>query len=138
MAEYIDRDKLIKAIVNTPSPITRAVSAKYLSGMAQRELEIVTLIHDEPAADVWEKDTATICGYSAQELISFAGVMRENGISPTDLHELFGNIKSAVEVVHTLIDKQTKSFIADLVESAKDYECNVFYHGAHVKEKDDG
>lgn len=98
---------------------------------------------EEEAAEMWNRriiaDCPTIYSFDVKELITFAGEARKAGITPADLHEMFGNAKSAYEYLRTEFDEQTKRFIADLVESAKDYECNVRYRSVHKKkEKDDG
>ena len=58
MAEYIKKEELIKSIVNTPLSWDYPVTPEHLTGAAQRQNEIITLIVDMPAAEVRE-DTKT-------------------------------------------------------------------------------
>lgn len=65
MTEYIDKQELIKSIVNTPLSWDYPVTPEHLTGSAKRQNEILTLIDDMPAADVrenvkgtWIKDTS--------------------------------------------------------------------------------
>lgn len=54
MAEYIDKQELIKSIVNTPLSWDYPVTPEHLTGSAKRQNEILALIDDMPAADVRE------------------------------------------------------------------------------------
>lgn len=54
MAEYIDKQELVKSIVNTPLSWDFPVTPEHLTGSAKRQNEILTLIDDMPAADVRE------------------------------------------------------------------------------------
>ena len=51
MADYIDRDKLIEKIVNTPSIVCQLPQeVPFLTGSALRQNEIIDLIENEPIA----------------------------------------------------------------------------------------
>lgn len=57
MLEYIEREKLIEKIVNTPTvPIRRCYEGNfvYADGTASRQNEIIDYIKEQPTADVVE------------------------------------------------------------------------------------
>lgn len=76
MADLIDRDKLIKAIVNTECTIETynyviSGTEAYHNGLAQRQLEILDIIREQPTVDTerhahWEKGYYTEQGRTTE------------------------------------------------------------------------
>lgn len=95
MADLIDRDKLIKAIVNTECTIETynyviSGTEAYHNGLAQRQLEILDIVSEQPTAKAerhahWEQPSyfgeengVFQCSNCKEEFVLISGSPKEN------------------------------------------------------------
>lgn len=95
MTDLIDRDKLIKAIVNTECTIETynyviSGTEAYHNGLAQRQLEILDIIREQPTVDTerhayfeqpsyfYEENGVFQCSNCKEEFLLISGGPKEN------------------------------------------------------------
>lgn len=104
MPRYIDANKLVEILNETQDDINPNNYYKGL-GLAKR------IVSEMPTEDVIPRDAVEIYGYPAKELVLFATLCRDEGITVAEIREINDIVKTTYELVGNEFESRLKEVL---------------------------